>query len=119
MPAAEIYGFLRGCRDAQLLPPVFLELGREDAVFPQGTAFPFQLPAHADVEVVAVDDKLQIIGGLSEGTAQPEDFMVKVPAAAVIKYVELRCRQLYEGLSVNLPVEGLHKPPVQLVYIIQ
>ena len=70
MPAAEIYGFLRGRGDAHFLPSVFLELGGENAVFPQGTAFPLQLTAHAGVEIVAVDNQLQVATRLGKGVAQ-------------------------------------------------
>lgn len=70
MPAAEFYGFLCGGGDAQLFPPVFLELGGEDAVFPQGAAAPLQLTVHAGVEVVAVDNQLQVVTRLGKGVAQ-------------------------------------------------
>ena len=70
MPAAEFYGFLCGGGDAHFLPSVFLELGGENAVFPQGAAAPLQLTAHAGVEVVAVDNQLQVATRLGKGVAQ-------------------------------------------------
>ena len=119
MPATEVYGFLRGRGDAHFLPTVFLELGGENAVFPQGAAASLQLTAHAGVEIVAVDNQLQVATWLGKGAAQPEQLMIKVPLLPVIEYVEFRGGQPDEGLLINLSVEGLYEPPVQLIYVIQ